>query len=466
MLPQNSLPTILALLACNALFSACTDTSAPNPITQKNNVITAASATSLAAVVNHDVGELPSVTVRDTDGRPVKGVPVAFAIDQGGGTATGIYDTTDVDGVARVGSWKVGRVSGTNVLSARLNDREKILFSARGIADAPARSSKYSGDNQSARAGTEISVRPRVRISDSYDNAVAGVKVVFAVASGGGSVSNATVVSDYAGVATLGSWVLGESRVQTITATPEGLDPQTFTATALANSYSCSNASTIALGLTHTESLSPSSCVTDDGVYYDKFVVDLSAPAHVFSVTSPNFDTYMEIRGTDLIASSSRDAGMVEQKIKTILPPGRYTLVVSSTQPHITGSYHLSVTTASAVTTGCEKTFIAPETITQQVTDSHDCKEDDVYDISSWDQFKVYLKTGTTLSVEVADVSYLKHHLVLQNAREEIVAVAGVSNSTYPVSTISFVAPVPGFYTVRVASERGDDNAEYRLTLK
>ncbi|MBA3644838.1 MAG: hypothetical protein H0W63_01540 [Gemmatimonadaceae bacterium] len=461
MLPQNSLPTILALLACNALFSACTDTSAPNPITQKNNVITAASATSLAAVVNHDVGELPSVIVRDTDGRPVKGVPVVFAIEQGGGTATGIYDTTDVDGVARVGSWRVGLVSGTNVLSARLNDQEKILFSAWGIADAPARSSKYSGDNQSASAGTEISVRPQVRISDSYGNAVAGVKVVFAVASGGGFVSNATVVSDSSGVATLGSWVLGESRTQTMIATPEGLDPQTFTAIALVDSYGCSNSRTISPEIRYAESLSSGSCVTADGVYYEKFVVLLSAPAHVFSVASPKFDTYMEIRGTGLVASSIGDAGTVEQKIKTILPPGLYTLIVSSKLPRVTGSYQLSVTTASAVTTGCETTFAARETSTYQVTESTDCREDDV---NSSDQFKVHLSAGDQLSAEVADLSYSNHYLVLLNARGEIAAYPDASNRFY-VSTISFVAPVEGFYTVRVTSENYD-SAEYRLTLK
>lgn len=459
---QNNSPiTILALLASSGLFSACSDSSSPIPVAQSGYTLAAVSATSLAAVVNHDVNELPSAVVRDGRGNPVPGVRVNFIIERGGGIATGIIDTTDAAGVASVGGWKLGIVAGLNVLSARVAGQQKILFSAKGLADAPARITVFAGDNQRAPAGAETYIRPQVRISDSFNNPVPGMKVVFAVTEGGGEIPNADVVTDSAGIATPGSWVLGQGGVQTLVASAEGFEPQIFSATVLVDSYSCSSPATLPTGVTYTGALNSRSCATADGTYYDKYTVVLKNVANVFTVKSSKLISYMEIRGAGMIASSSRDSSKSEHSIKTILPAGVYTLVVTSTRPNTSGTYLVLVAAASPQTSACEETFIGAETVTDQATGAFDCQVDNNY---AADRFKIYLNAGSSLVVETLDQSYSNHYLSLTNARGDIIATPGMGTKPY-ISTISFVAPVGGFYTIHVASQINDD-AQYQLTVR
>ncbi len=90
------------------------------------------------------------------------------------------------------------------------------------------------GNNQFAPTGASVSTPPSVVITDLV-GPKAGVDVVFAVASGGGSITGPTQTTNASGVATLGSWTLGSSAgVNTVTATAAGVtgSPLTITATA------------------------------------------------------------------------------------------------------------------------------------------------------------------------------------------------------------------------------------------
>ncbi|HZL63937.1 MAG TPA: hypothetical protein VFD50_03190 [Thermoleophilia bacterium] len=91
-----------------------------------------------------------------------------------------------------------------------------------------------AGDGQSASAGTAVSTAPSVIVRDAASRAVAGAKVTFAVATGGGSVTDASTMTDASGIAKVGSWKLGTTAgANTLTATSAGLtgSPVTFTAT-------------------------------------------------------------------------------------------------------------------------------------------------------------------------------------------------------------------------------------------
>jgi len=91
-----------------------------------------------------------------------------------------------------------------------------------------------AGDNQSASVGAAVAIAPSVRVTDAKSKPVAGVSVTFAVATGGGSVTDASAMTDASGVATVGSWKLGiAAGTNTMTATSTGLtgSPVTFTAT-------------------------------------------------------------------------------------------------------------------------------------------------------------------------------------------------------------------------------------------
>ncbi|MFL5514993.1 MAG: leishmanolysin-related zinc metalloendopeptidase [Gemmatimonadales bacterium] len=59
----------------------------------------------------------PAVVVLDAAGRPVPGVTVSFGVTEGGGSLIGTSTPTDVDGIARVGQWRLG-VSGVNTMDA------------------------------------------------------------------------------------------------------------------------------------------------------------------------------------------------------------------------------------------------------------------------------------------------------------------------------------------------------------
>jgi len=59
----------------------------------------------------------PAVRVRDASNAPVPGVSVRFQAASASGTVTGETQTTGADGIARVGSWRLG-TAGVNTLSA------------------------------------------------------------------------------------------------------------------------------------------------------------------------------------------------------------------------------------------------------------------------------------------------------------------------------------------------------------
>ncbi len=107
-------------------------------------------------------------------------------------------------------------------------------------AGAAATLSGNSTLTQSATVSTTVTAPPSVRVRDASGNPVAGVKVVFAVTAGGGTISPAsgdTVITNAAGVATTTSWTLGAADGEnTVVATSPGLtgSPVTFTATGTA----------------------------------------------------------------------------------------------------------------------------------------------------------------------------------------------------------------------------------------
>jgi hypothetical protein len=76
------------------------------------------------------------VQVLDAAGEPVPGVRVTFAVPTGGGSVEGPVQTTDADGIARVGGWTLGPVAGTNTLEARAGELEgsPVVFTAQGTA--------------------------------------------------------------------------------------------------------------------------------------------------------------------------------------------------------------------------------------------------------------------------------------------------------------------------------------------
>ncbi len=185
------------------------------------------------ATVGMPVALNPAARVTDQFGNAVQNVSVAFTVTGGGGSVTGGAATTNAGGVATVGSWTLGTTAGPNQLTATVSGAPSFVFTATGTADMAATIAINAGDNQTAPAATAVPVAPSVLLTDANGNPVPSGTVVFSVASGGGSVTNGTTQTDANGIATVGSWTLGNGLgTNTLNATTGSLTPVTFTATA------------------------------------------------------------------------------------------------------------------------------------------------------------------------------------------------------------------------------------------
>lgn len=118
---------------------------------------------SLTAYVGDTIAIRPKVLVKDALGQPVAGVAVLFAVAGGGGSVTGATPTTDANGLASVGSWKLGAAPGANTLVVALPAFPlvtPVVFTATGTLPPPNIVLSVFGSNVvgQARSG-ELDVR-------------------------------------------------------------------------------------------------------------------------------------------------------------------------------------------------------------------------------------------------------------------------------------------------------------------
>ncbi|MGH7702476.1 MAG: beta strand repeat-containing protein, partial [Gemmatimonadales bacterium] len=183
----------------------------------------------------------PVVQVQDGAGNPVDtvGVSITSAIATGSGGLTGTNPITSTSGgVAAFADLVITGAVGGHTLSFTAPGTTGVtsapLMLEAGLA---AQLAIQAGDNQSATAGTAVSVLPSAKVTDGSGNPVAGVDVTFAVDSGGGAaVPTTPVPTDTAGLATVTSWTLGPVVGRnTLVATATGLagSPLTYHATAM-----------------------------------------------------------------------------------------------------------------------------------------------------------------------------------------------------------------------------------------
>lgn len=186
-------------------------------------------------IAGQAAGSSPAVVVRDALGNPVAGVAVTFAVTAGSGVLQGAQQLTNANGTAAVTSWTFGTVAGGNTVVASSTGLSSVTFTAT-TTGLPALIVAFGGNNQAAVAGTAVTIAPSVRLTDANGQGAGGVNVTFAVSGGGGSVFNATQVTDATGVATVGGWTLGAGATNTLVATAAAVgvtgNPVTFTASA------------------------------------------------------------------------------------------------------------------------------------------------------------------------------------------------------------------------------------------
>jgi hypothetical protein len=208
---------------------------------------TSISATAVAgapAAINVKVGNnqdgversrLPNpIQVEVTDGTyPVRSVQVDFAVTSGGGSLDVPNQTTNIDGLATLGGWKLGNV-GMNTITATVRGTGlSTTFTANAAVLQVKTFTKVDGDNQTGFYGNIATKRAAVEVTNQFDAPAEGVVVTFSVVTGGGSIVKAVDTTGVNGRAEVGTWRFGSSASQSITAVATAAAPPpplTFTA--------------------------------------------------------------------------------------------------------------------------------------------------------------------------------------------------------------------------------------------
>lgn len=196
----------------NAIIEATAQVGAPSQVTIIDG------AAGLAAIVGQEVTPRPSLRFRDAFGNPVPGVAVTFTVTAGGGTVTGAQVTTNADGRATVGSWRLGPSSGVNRLQATTANGVGTVFIAQGIG-IPAALAPASPVDQSGFTRFAVPKIPRVRVLDADGRPIEGIPVQFSLAPGSdGLLSGTSATTNADGIAAPGDWKLGNSGSSTVLA--------------------------------------------------------------------------------------------------------------------------------------------------------------------------------------------------------------------------------------------------------
>jgi hypothetical protein len=193
------------------------------------------------------------VQIADANGNPIAlpGVSVVPSLAPSG--ALGSRKSSSVVSGATLGDATPvvtdasGKATFTNLSIVGTVGDYVLTFAAEGFASKnvpitllagdASQMAAHAGQDQQAAVNSAVPVPPAVLVSDADGNAVSGVTVTYAVASGGGSATGKSPTTNASGEAAVGSWTLGPSAgTNTLTATATGLtgSPVTFTATAVA----------------------------------------------------------------------------------------------------------------------------------------------------------------------------------------------------------------------------------------
>lgn len=165
-------------------------------------------------------------------GRPVHGARVRWTVPSSyQGSFTPAEGRTDAQGRAAA-AWRLGPGAGHMDATATVEEAS-LAFIATGTVGTAASLTPLGGGIPDGRVGQPLADSLFVAAQDQYGNAVPGVTVTWAVASGGGSISPAQSVTDWRGIA-VAQWTLGlvADSTQQVSAVAPGTARVFFDATA------------------------------------------------------------------------------------------------------------------------------------------------------------------------------------------------------------------------------------------
>jgi adhesin/invasin len=420
------------------------------------------------AVAGSAVPVPPSVLVKDANGNPTQGVTVTFTVASGGGSVTGAAAVTNAVGIATIGSWTLGPIVGANALNATTGSLAGVSFTATSTAGPAATLVKNTGDNQAGIVGGTVSIPPAVLVRDANGNAKSGVSVTFAVASGGGSITGASAVTNSSGVAAVGSWTLGNSiGGNSLSASVTGLPSIAFTASAI--SAVCGVRATHAFGTSSSGTLSLDDCQLPDGSFIDFYTTSVSQAGAYFFRESAAFDTYLLLSMPDGTTVAENDDELdtgTNSGIKALLPAGSYLLGAGTFAPNITGAYTISSTTAPTDVANCEHVFVVKGITTAQNISTTDCNlagpgGTPIYS----DGYLIFVSAGTSVTITMSS-PIVDSFLQLVTLDGALIAQNDNIDSSTTNARISFTATQSGYYAIFARTVPTTTLGPYTLTIQ
>ena len=172
--------------------------------------------------------EALEVQLQDSLGTPLVGQSIVWSVLSGRGLTISPVVITNSQGKARI-TWFLGyTVGGQSIRASLLGNALGTTFNAIAVYTA-GRLAIAGGDNQINGENTALSFPLAVEAESPRGDPIAGVTVRWAVASGGGTLSDSTSITNVQGLASVG-WTLGPGNTgQTASATVTGVTNGTVT---------------------------------------------------------------------------------------------------------------------------------------------------------------------------------------------------------------------------------------------
>ncbi len=206
--------------------AACHDSTGP---TVKPAGIRLVAGDGQTAPAGTTLATAPQFVAFDASGAPIGDVKFTVTVSSGGGKIAGAPGHT-ANAPTSVGAWTLGPRAGTNTITVAVSGVPPLVITATGVAGAPTRFVPLTPIAIGGRAGETVAGTLSARVTDTFENPVAGAVVELSASAGK---APTPVTADADGVATITGWVLGTIAGQDALTLRSGSATLSFVATVL-----------------------------------------------------------------------------------------------------------------------------------------------------------------------------------------------------------------------------------------
>ena len=186
-----------------------------------------------SGAVGTALGQTVVAEFRDAFNNVVSGAAVTWTVTGGGGSLAGAQATTDAQGQAAA-TWTLGLEFGNGHSVTATAVGVTATATAQATLGAGVTLAVAGGDGQTAPAGAALATALSVRVRTAAAQNISKVPVTWAVATGGGSLTQTASLTDANGLATTGWTLGGGAGGQSVTASNAGTTPTSVTLSATA----------------------------------------------------------------------------------------------------------------------------------------------------------------------------------------------------------------------------------------